>query len=140
VVVFLSRWFPEDTFYKTRMADFVKDWTQGGAWVKFTPKGLAFSGEWGSLRHVGNALFLMEAYANGAADAALTRKVDCFAHGQVRPGGCAGRGRGCRGQRAAALGATASTCTGGRWAAWDGPATGSFPPKPCQISPRALHP
>lgn len=79
----MSRWFPEDPFFKTRMNNFIKDWTQGGPWVKFTPKGLAFSGEWGSLRHVGNALFLMKAYANGAGDEALEKKVDCFAHSQL---------------------------------------------------------
>jgi hypothetical protein len=33
--------------------------------VTFTPKGLGYSGPWGSLRHVGNALFLMKAYAAG---------------------------------------------------------------------------
>lgn len=43
----MSRFFPEDPFFKARMEDFVKDWTEGGQWVKHTPKGLAFSGEWG---------------------------------------------------------------------------------------------
>ena len=91
--VFLSRWFPEDAHFKSRMAGFVKDWLAGGEWVKHTPKGLAFSGDWGSLRHVGNALFLMQAYAKGAGDATLKRKVDCFSHKQLDYifGGASGR-------------------------------------------------
>ena len=96
--MFMSRWFPEDPFFKARMNDFIQDWTTGTQWVKFTPKGLAFSGEWGSLRHVGNALFLMQAYANGAHDEALSKKVACFAHGQASDlaffGGEAGEGMG----------------------------------------------
>lgn len=34
------------------------------------------------MRHVGNALFLMKAYAKG--DAALEKRVDCFAHAQMK--------------------------------------------------------
>jgi hypothetical protein len=94
VVTFLSRWFPQDPFFKARMEGFVKDWTTGaGPWVRYTPKGLAFSGDWGSLRHVGNALFLMKAYARGTGDVALQQKVDCFAHKQMEYilGGVTGR-------------------------------------------------
>jgi len=69
------------------MEGFIQDWTNGGAWVKHTPKGLAFSGDWGSLRHVGNALFLMKAYANGLKNSKenreLEKKIDCFAHSQM---------------------------------------------------------
>ncbi|KAF8061121.1 celF [Scenedesmus sp. PABB004] len=43
---------------------------KGSDLVTFTPRGLAYSGPWGSLRHAGNAAFLMKAYAR--ADA-----VDC---------------------------------------------------------------
>lgn len=86
----MSRWFPEDKFFKARMDAFIDDWVKGGEWVKHTPKGLAFSGDWGSLRHVGNALFLMKAYANGLKDKALATKVDCFAHQQVWGGGRVG--------------------------------------------------
>lgn len=114
------------------MGAFVDDWLLEGVgkWVKFTPKGLAYSGNWGTLRHVGNALFLMkaragrggggrcctraacrsrraarrrealhahtkalphhcpllraraQAYAKG--DPALERRVDCFAHAQLK--------------------------------------------------------
>jgi hypothetical protein len=82
-VVFLSRWFPSNTFYKSRMDGLIKDWLSGGSWVRKTPRGLAFSGDWGSLRHVGNALFLMKAYAAKAGDYELLKKIDCFAHDQV---------------------------------------------------------
>lgn len=89
----LSRWFPEDPFFKARMTGFINDWLEGGEWVHLTPKGLGFSGNWGSLRHVGNALFLMKAYARGAGDAALQRRIDCFAHAQMKYilGGVTGR-------------------------------------------------
>ena len=81
-VVWLARWYPDDAFLKKRMAGFVSDWLEGGKWVHLTPKGLAYSGSWGALRHTGNALFLMEAHAKG--DAALKKRVDCFAHAQMR--------------------------------------------------------
>jgi endoglucanase len=83
VVVFLSRWFPNDAFFKTRMEGFINDWLKGGSWVRKTPRGLSFSGDWGSLRHVGNALFLMKAYAAKTGNADLIRKIDCFAHDQM---------------------------------------------------------
>ncbi|KIZ05445.1 hypothetical protein MNEG_2515 [Monoraphidium neglectum] len=92
-VLILSRWFPEDPFYKARMMTFVNDWLNTGPWIRRTPKGLGFSTTWGSLRHVGNALFLMKTYAKGAGDPALERRVDCFAHNQLAYilGGVTGR-------------------------------------------------
>jgi hypothetical protein len=88
-VVFLSRWFPEDPFFKERMDGFLKDWLDAaGPWISKTPKGLRVTprGTWGNLRHVGNALFLMKAYVNGLnpPDPALERRVDCLAHEQLK--------------------------------------------------------
>jgi hypothetical protein len=38
-VLILSRWFPEDPFYKARMMTFVNDWLNTGPWIRRTPKG-----------------------------------------------------------------------------------------------------
>lgn len=40
----------------------LQDWTPAtaGPWVKYSPKGLAFTGNWGSLRHTGNGIFLLK--------------------------------------------------------------------------------
>jgi hypothetical protein len=75
-----ARWFPKwrDGFFQKRMIAFVDDWAHGGEWVKYTPKGLAFTGDWGSLRHVGNGIFLLQAYAKRISDPALKAKVDCL--------------------------------------------------------------
>jgi hypothetical protein len=86
--VFLSRWFPDDPFFRARAGGLVDDWLAGGKWVKRTPKGLGYSGNWGTLRHVGNAVFLMLAYAKGAGDPALERRINCFAHAQARHPPC----------------------------------------------------
>jgi endoglucanase len=68
---------PTNPFYKQRMTSFLSDWFGAGPWVKYTPKGLAFTGTWGSLRHTGNGVFLAEAYAARAADAPKD-KVHCL--------------------------------------------------------------
>ena len=73
-VVLLNRLFPQDPLIQSRIDGFVKSWTKGSNWVTFTPKGMAYSGPWGSLRHVGNALFLMEAYANTPGVPAATKR------------------------------------------------------------------
>jgi len=73
-VVLLNRLFPQDALIQSRIDGFVKSWTKGSNWVTFTPKGMAYSGPWGSLRHVGNALFLMEAYANTPGVSAATKE------------------------------------------------------------------
>ena len=44
----------------------------------YSPKGLAFTDEWGSLRYVGNSIFLMQAYANGLNDTEVKAQVDCL--------------------------------------------------------------
>jgi hypothetical protein len=91
--VVLSRLFPGEHAYKDRVGEMLRDWLDApGKWVTRTPKGLGFSNTWGNLRHVANALFLMKAYARRAGDAALERRVDCFAHNQARGRGAARRG------------------------------------------------
>jgi hypothetical protein len=46
--------------------NFVDAWLEGRNGVKVTPKGLAWQGEWGALRHTGNALFYMLSFAKDA--------------------------------------------------------------------------
>ena len=65
------------------MEGFIDDWAHGGEWVKYTPKGLAFTGDWGSLRHTGNGIFLMQAYASRIKSPALKAKVDCLSLQQL---------------------------------------------------------
>eukprot|EP00877_Chromochloris_zofingiensis_P004636 jgi/Chrzof1/14173/Cz08g28050.t1 len=86
-VMILHRMFPNDAFYKKRMLTFIDDWLTGRGppnYVTYTPKGLAFSGDWGSLRHVGNALFLMQSFVHTSKDQALNRRINCFTHRQLR--------------------------------------------------------
>jgi hypothetical protein len=84
-VVLLNRYFPNDALLKSRIDGFITSWTKGSQWVQFTPKGLAYSGPWGSLRHVGNALFLMKAYTNGNKNvpAGIQNAVDCTTKKQL---------------------------------------------------------
>jgi hypothetical protein len=80
------RYFPSDATLNARITRFVQAWTQGKSdIVKFTPKGLAYSGPWGSLRHVGNAMFLMKAWAVGAPNAnpAIKQAIDCTVRRQL---------------------------------------------------------
>lgn len=84
--LFLPRYFPEDPILKARVTKFVRAWTEGVSdIVKFTPKGLAYSGPWGSLRHVGNAMFLLKAWAVGSpnADPAIKQQIDCTVRKQL---------------------------------------------------------
>ncbi|WIA10828.1 hypothetical protein OEZ85_010994 [Tetradesmus obliquus] len=60
---------------------FVDAWLYGRNGVIFTPKGLAWHGDWGALRHTGNALFYMLSYAKD--DAGLRKQILCFAQQQV---------------------------------------------------------
>lgn len=81
-----NRYFPEDPILKMRITKFVRAWTEGVSdIVKFTPKGLAYSGPWGSLRHVGNAMFLLKAWAVGSpnADPAIKQSIDCTVRKQL---------------------------------------------------------
>jgi hypothetical protein len=59
------RLYPSHPLPAERLATFVNAWIKGVDGVTYTPKGLAYSTQWGSLRHVGNAMFLMKAYAKG---------------------------------------------------------------------------
>jgi hypothetical protein len=75
------RFFPTNAAIQSRINGFITSWTKGSALVTFTPKGLAYSGPWGSLRHVGNAMFLLKAYAARASPKVLSpavkRDIDC---------------------------------------------------------------
>jgi hypothetical protein len=79
-----TRLFPGNAAYAQRMNYLVDSWLTGGDVVVFTPKGLAWSTEWGSLRHTGNALFLMQVFSKYRGGEALANKVDCFSHAQLR--------------------------------------------------------
>lgn len=79
------RYFPTDPILKARVERFVRAWTQGSDIVKFTPKGLAYSGPWGSLRHVGNAMFLMKVWTVTSPNAspAIKQVIDCTVRKQL---------------------------------------------------------
>uniref|UniRef100_A0A383V7Y8 Endoglucanase n=1 Tax=Tetradesmus obliquus TaxID=3088 RepID=A0A383V7Y8_TETOB len=87
-VVLLNRFFPNNAAFQARIDGFIKAWTKGSDLVTFTPKGLAYSGPWGSLRHVGNAMFLMKAYAARASpkqlSPAVKKEIDCAVRQQLR--------------------------------------------------------
>eukprot|EP00879_Flechtneria_rotunda_P008972 GHRR01009394.1.p1 GENE.GHRR01009394.1~~GHRR01009394.1.p1 ORF type:complete len:572 (+),score=160.50 GHRR01009394.1:1204-2919(+) len=86
-VVMLSRLYPTNPQINQRINTFVRAWTEGSGTVTFTAKGLAYSGPWGSLRHVGNAMFLLKAYAdkapNGAVTAAEKNSINCMVRQQL---------------------------------------------------------
>ena len=94
-IVLLSRWFPEDPDFKARLDRLTREWVAApsaaatgsaaaaAARVKRTRKGLAFAGAPASAPRAANAAFLLLAYANGARDADLKRRVECFAHDQL---------------------------------------------------------
>jgi hypothetical protein len=81
------RFFPSNTAFQARIDGFINSWTKGSALVTFTPKGLAYSGPWGSLRHVGNAMFILKAYAARASpkqlSPAVKREIDCTVRQQL---------------------------------------------------------
>lgn len=79
--------FPDNQQIRSRIDGFIEAWTKGVNGVTFSPKGKAHSSNWGSLRHVGNAMFLMKAYANRAPVSALPtatkRTIDCTVRQQL---------------------------------------------------------
>lgn len=81
----LTRMFPNNPLPAARLETFVNAWTKGVDGVSYTPKGLAYSGPWGSLRHVGNALFLMKAYVHGkpSVKPAVKQAIDCTVKQQL---------------------------------------------------------
>ncbi|KAF6252704.1 endo-beta-1,4-glucanase [Scenedesmus sp. NREL 46B-D3] len=62
---------------------FVEAWLEGKHGVRLTPKGLAWAGPWGALRHTSNAIFYLLSHARGAQDEALRQRIVCFARRQV---------------------------------------------------------
>lgn len=71
-----------------RMDRFVNSWLRGQDGVLYTPKGLAWQGKWGTLRHTAAAAFLLLAYAHGkpSMDFDRVQSITCFAHQQVSGG------------------------------------------------------
>ena len=49
------------------MQRFVEAWIQGTDGVTYTPGGLAWANQWGSLRFVGNAAMIASVYAKNVA-------------------------------------------------------------------------
>jgi endoglucanase len=60
------------------MESFIDAWSHSSKDVTYTPKGLAFTDKWGSLRYAGNSIFLMQAYAKELKDPKLKAQVDCL--------------------------------------------------------------
>lgn len=59
-------------------------WIDGTAGITYTPKGLAWAFQWGSLRHTCNAIFYALAHANAAyVDEQYRHKVVCWAKRQM---------------------------------------------------------
>eukprot|EP00877_Chromochloris_zofingiensis_P012439 jgi/Chrzof1/7449/Cz02g24130.t1 len=86
VHVLLSRLRPTNAIYSSRMDRFVNSWLRGQDGVLYTPKGLAWQGKWGTLRHTAAAAFLLLAYAHGkpSMDFDRVQSITCFAHQQTR--------------------------------------------------------
>ena len=84
MTILSTRLFPNNAYYQKRMSHLVDSWLNGGDVVVFTPKGFAWSTEWGSIRHTANALYLMQVYSKYRGGDALAKKIDCFSHQQLR--------------------------------------------------------
>lgn len=89
--VMLTKYAPDLKRAKKEVDDFMSTWLAGNmdgySGPKYTPKGLAWFSPWGSLRHSGNAAFLMLAYSKESSysiNEAQNKRMVCFAHNQIR--------------------------------------------------------
>lgn len=62
---------------------FAEAWLKGVHGVRFSPKGLAWHGEWGALRRTANAAFYLASHAKDQRDPAARRSLRCFAEAQL---------------------------------------------------------
>jgi hypothetical protein len=60
------------------------NWNQGIKGITYTPKGLAFGENFGSLRYSASAAFLALAYAKGVKNSNKQQYYQCFAKRQIR--------------------------------------------------------
>jgi endoglucanase len=74
-----------NTEYNAFMEMFLDFWTSGydGSKVTYTPGGLAWLDQWGSLRYAANTAFLAFVYADSITDATKKAKYQAFAKRQI---------------------------------------------------------
>lgn len=87
--VLLAKYAPEMVRAREEIDDFARTWVasngDGFNGPKFTPKGLAWFTQWGSLRHASNAAFLVLAHVhNNVRNPVVQKRMVCFAHKQLR--------------------------------------------------------
>src|SRR6185436_13437660 len=72
--------------YKTDAEHHLDYWTDGynGSHITYTPGGLAWLDQWGSLRYAANTSFLALVYSGVTTDAAKKTKYTSFARNQIK--------------------------------------------------------
>ncbi|CAL8464163.1 g3698 [Coccomyxa elongata] len=75
-----------DTKYGAEVQRFLEAWITGTDGVTYTPNGLAWGSEWGSLRFVGNAALIASVYSKAiaASDATKAHRYSCWARSQMK--------------------------------------------------------
>jgi Ca2+-binding RTX toxin-like protein len=82
-MVLMAQELPNTSHYKTEVENWLNEWTTNnttGA-VKYTPGGLAWIAEWGSLRYTANTAFIAGIYADTVNDPGL--KYSNFSRSQI---------------------------------------------------------
>eukprot|EP00884_Botryococcus_braunii_P009674 jgi/Botrbrau1/18708/Bobra.0386s0034.1 len=81
----LAQLVPEDKSYSESIKRFLEAWLKGEGPIRYTPKGLAWGMEWGSLRHTANAAHIALLYAKAIKDSdpKNAARYACWARGQI---------------------------------------------------------
>ncbi|KAK9867945.1 hypothetical protein WJX84_010587 [Apatococcus fuscideae] len=72
------------TRYSTEIEGFLASWINGNNGITVTPKGLAWTTDWGSLRNSANAALIAMIYSNQVTNITLATQYRCWAQGQIR--------------------------------------------------------
>lgn len=72
--------------YAQEAARFIEGWIAGTADITYTPDGLAWSSQWGSLRYTTNAAFIAEVFSAhiAATDDLDSKRYECWARSQIK--------------------------------------------------------
>ncbi|KAL3143651.1 hypothetical protein ABBQ38_002447 [Trebouxia sp. C0009 RCD-2024] len=72
--------------YATEVSRFLDTWVTGTAPVMYTPSGLAWASEWGTLRYTMNAALIAEVWSKKIAttDATNSNRYECWARSQTK--------------------------------------------------------
>ncbi|KAK9858827.1 hypothetical protein WJX84_008301, partial [Apatococcus fuscideae] len=73
-----------ETRYSTEIEGFLASWINGNNGITVTPKGLAWTTDWGSLRNSANAALIAMIYSNQVTNVTLAAQYRCWAQGQIR--------------------------------------------------------